>query len=250
MKIFKIFTGVITAVSMLLTMTVAQAGTISYFERVTTNASVDLSSQFSIDYSLVDIFDADGNLVQANGGVSFTFYNDAQVIETDDGTITNASITDVYFDTGYDPALFSSLSVGADSGDGVEFVQGAVPGELTGNGSIGFTTDTGLSAGSTSPTAPNGIDTTNEWASFIGIFGTDANGNAYDFSDVESAILAGIFRVGIKVQSIYDPVNCGVGDLDCESDSYVSTVPVPAAAWLFGTAMLGFFASSRRKNNS
>lgn len=29
-----------------------------------------------------------------------------------------------------------------------------------------------------------------------------------------------------------------------------STVPVPAAAWLFGSALLGFFGFSRRKNNA
>ena len=36
-----------------------------------------------------------------------------------------------------------------------------------------------------------------------------------------------------------------------EDESYVpSTVPVPAAAWLFGSALLGFFGFSRRKANA
>jgi len=34
------------------------------------------------------------------------------------------------------------------------------------------------------------------------------------------------------------------------ADYGVSTVPVPAAAWLFGSALLGFFGFSRRKANA
>lgn len=33
-------------------------------------------------------------------------------------------------------------------------------------------------------------------------------------------------------------------------DNSVSTVPVPAAAWLFGSALLGFFGFTRRKANA
>ena len=60
----------------------------------------------------------------------------------------------------------------------------------------------------------------------------------------------GQFRIGLHLQAI--DADCiglsGCGDTD--SDSYVNTpnvVPVPAAAWLFGTALLGFFATARRK---
>lgn len=35
-----------------------------------------------------------------------------------------------------------------------------------------------------------------------------------------------------------------------DGDVFVSAVPVPAAAWLFGSALLGFFGFSRRKANA
>ena len=222
----------------------ATSGTITTFDRVETNSSHDLSTQFSVDYSLTDATTeyADGSLVGAGLGVAFTFYNTE--------AITASSITDIYFDTGDEGPIFSDVFLG-ESTVGVDFEKNASPAELNGNGGIGFYTD--YSAQSTSPTEPNGIGD-NEWLTLIGLFTVYDNGTTDDIDDMLAALLSGQFRIGLRVQGIYDLANCPVDDLYCESDSYVSgppgVVPVPAAAWLFGTALFGFFAASRRKKIS
>jgi len=47
-----------------------------------------------------------------------------------------------------------------------------------------------------------------------------------------------------------DLLNFGVGIGFSIGTASVSAVPVPAAAWLFGSALLGFFGFSRRKANA
>ena len=59
----------------------------------------------------------------------------------------------------------------------------------------------------------------------------------------------------LGIQNIYfglggERTTNGSFAIDNLSISAVSTVPVPAAAWLFGSALLGFFGFSRRKVNT
>ncbi len=46
--------------------------------------------------------------------------------------------------------------------------------------------------------------------------------------------------IGLKIQSIADACAVGVDDCPNDSSTYISAVPVPAAAWLFGTALFVF----------
>ncbi|HEB28542.1 MAG TPA: VPLPA-CTERM sorting domain-containing protein [Porticoccus sp.] len=65
-------------------------------------------------------------------------------------------------------------------------------------------------------------------------------GSFSDFDAVAAAVTAGELRFGLHLRTIGQ-----AGD----SDSYINTspVPIPAAAWLFGSALIGL-VGIRRKN--
>jgi hypothetical protein len=191
------------------------------FTQITSNGNTDVSSQLSVD-------------VTASGSnVLFTFYNAVGL---------SSSVTDIYFDYG-NTNFFSSLSndiLGA-TGDsaGVSFSDGASPPVLPAGNNVDPDFVVSFAADSDAPTAPNGVDAASEYVSLLG---TTLAG--ITFADVLAGIDSGNFRIGLHVQSI-DQV--GGGD---ESESYVNTVnavPIPAAGWLFGSALLAFMGLSRRK---
>jgi len=161
-------------------------------------------------------------------GAIFTFTNDVGI---------DSSIKSIHFDLG-DTGLFTDISIFQDSGDGVTFSEDErKPKNLPEGNTIGFSTD--YSAGADGKAA-NGVDAADEWISFLALYGS---GETFD-----SLLTAEGFRVGLHAISIGGP--------DGFSDSYVtggltppdvSTVPLPAAAWLFGTALLGFFVASKKR---
>jgi hypothetical protein len=55
-------------------------------------------------------------------------------------------------------------------------------------------------------------------------------------------------RVGVRFQSVGE--NAFGGGSDKEASTDASVVPIPATAWLFGTAILGVFSVTRRQKNS
>ena len=193
-----------------------QAAAISVgFSKVTNNNVENLSSQLSVD------------ITEGLSGALFTFYNNVGIA---------SSITDIYFDQGT-TSLFSSINVIDDSGDGVSFSAGANPSNLPGGNPIGFSAH--FSADSDAPVSQNGVNSSTEWVQFLGTF------NVGTYANLLESLASNDFRIGLHVQSI------GIAG---GSDGYVSgitslpsTVPVPAAAWLFGSALFGLFAVSRRK---
>ena len=220
MKSLKRNLSVFVALAMMFVVSVAQAETLS-FENITNNSSIQLSSQLFVDIS------AQRN--EFGSGVAFTFYNNVGI---------DSSITDVYFDIGSNAGLFSSLFI-AEQSSGVSFDLTPHPENLPSGETIGFYSDFG--GDSTGAVAANGVNAIGEYVTFLAILGS-----GFSYDDALAEILNGSVRLGMHVQAI-----AGAGAND--SDSYatnVSTVPVPAAAWLFGTALFGFFATSRRKNNS
>lgn len=221
-KNVKTMTALFAAISMMFVMSVSQAITLS-LENITNNNSIDLSSQLLVDVSSV------------GSGVEFKFTNDVGIA---------SSITDVYFDLGSNTGLFSTFSIAAQS-TGVSYDLSPSPGNLPGGNTIDFTSDFG--GDSTAPqTSANGVNATGEFITFLGTLGS---GMTYD--NFLADLMNGTFRVGLHIQAINDYADCeNSPNPDCGSDSYVSVnpVPVPAAAWLFGTALLGFFATTRRKN--
>lgn len=193
----------------------ASAISLDYFQ-ASNNAGIDLSSQFET------------TLTAVSGGVEFTFFNHVGV---------DSSITDIYFDLGTNNSLFSNFSI-AEQSAGVSFDLTPHPGNLPAPSSFNFTSDFG--GDSTSPhTAANGIDVNGEYLTFLGTLGA-----GFTYADLLADILDDTFRVGLHVQSI--------GQAG-ESDAYISrpnVIPLPAAAWLFGSALTGLFISTRRRKAS
>lgn len=216
-----------TLISLLLSGAVfsyAQAASLSYeFSRVSSNANEDLSRQLMMQ------------VTEQSGGALFTFRNRLGV---------PSSITDIYFDDAH-PGLFSSVAYHSDSGVGVSFDSQAAPANLPGGNVIGFLADfsgdsnvQSVEGGvATRGVMRNGVNEADEWVSFLGLWA-----NAGSFDGLIAAFADGHFRVGLHVQAI---------GLAGESDSYVSQpspVPLPAAAWLFASALIGFIVvASRRK---
>lgn len=202
----------------------AQAASLAYeFSRISSNSSEDLGRQLGMVVK------------ELPGGVLFTFNNSLGV---------PSSITDIYF-SDVQSALFSNIIYHSDSGVGVSFDSQAAPANLPGGNVIGFLADfsgdsnaQSVEAGvSTKGIKHNGIDSADEWVSFLGLWA-----NASSFDHLIAAFADGHFRVGLHVQSI---------GLAGKSDSYISqpsAVPLPAAAWLFASALFGFIVvASRRK---
>lgn len=202
----------------------AHAASLAYeFNRVSNNSAEDLGRQL-------------GMLVtEQPGGALFTFSNRLGV---------PSSITDIYFDDAQ-PGLFRSIAYHADSGVGVSFDSQAAPANLPGGNAIGFLAGYSGDANAqsleggvaTKGVMKNGVNNPDEWVSFLGLWA-----NAGSFDGLIAAFADGHFRVGLHVQAI---------GLAGQSDSYVSQpspVPLPAAVWLFASALFGFIVvASRRK---
>ena len=201
----------------------AHAASLVYeFNRVTGNSAEDIGRQL-------------GMLVtEQPGGVLFTLSNRLGV---------PSSITDIYFDDA-PQAFFSGIAYYADSGAGVSFDSHAAPANLPGGNVIGFLADFSgdsntqsvVGGVATKGIIKNGVNSADEWVSFLGLWA-----NAGSFDGLIAAFADGHFRVGLHVQAI---------GLAGRSDSYVvqpSPVPLPAAAWLFASALFGFVVVANRR---
>jgi hypothetical protein len=203
-----LLTGV-AMVAALMVAASASALTIT-FVNITNNGNSNLSGQLSVEMT-----DAGG------GQVSFQFLNDVGIA---------SSITDVYFDDG---TLLGIASITQTAG--VDFEQGASPGNLPGGSSItpAFVTSAGFSADSEPPAAPNGVNSATE---SLTITFNLINGKT--FADTVAALGTGELRIGMHVQAIGT-----TGD----SDSYVNNVPDGGMTiTLLGMAMAGMGLASRR----
>ena len=167
-------------------------------------------------------------LVSDAGGnkVSFTFNNAGPIA---------SSITDVYFEDG---TLLGIASV--TNGPGVDFSQGASPGNLPGGGAATppFVATAGFTADSNPPTEANGVNP----LEFLTITFNLINGKT--FADTIAALTGPLgdgndLRIGIHVQAIGTAGG---------SDSLVNTptprnpqgqVPEPTSVLLLGTAFAG-----------
>jgi len=188
----------------------AQAATFG-FGCITNTSSANCTTGES--QLFVDVTDA------GSGQVLFTFTNTGSEF---------SSIADVYFDDG----TLLGIATIDNSDPGVSFSQDANPGNLPGGNLVGFTTTAGFLADSDAPVQPNGVNP----GESLGITFNLINNLTY--ADTIIALQSGTdLRIGIHVQ--------GFGDGG--SESFVNTVPVPAAVWLFGSGLLGLVGIARRK---
>ena len=76
---------------------------------------------------------------------------------------------------------------------------------------------------------------------------TGSNGVMQSITGVAGLVSLSFLNVTSVMLSIFDTTNAGYAGWNSME---VSQVPVPAAAWLFGSALLGFFGFSRKKANA
>ncbi len=190
-----------------------QAETFS-FDCITDNLAGDC--QIGESQLLVDITDAGNNMVD------FTFSNS--------GT-SNSTISEIYFDDG---TLLGITSI-ATSSAGVKFSPGATPPDLPGGNAVGFEVTAGFLADADNPAPKKGVNI-GEW---VTISFSLINGKTYqDTIDAMGTEL----RIGLHV------INFDSGGSESfVAPSGVSEVPVPAAAWLFSSALLGLAGVSRKR---
>lgn len=184
------------------------------FNCITNNSTTDCG--IAEAQLTVDVTDAGG------GQVSFRFENAGPLA---------SSITDVYFDDG---SLLGIATI--TDGPGVDFEQGASPGNLPGGGSASppFVTTAGFSADSEPPTQPNGVNPGEFLVVTFNLQGSQ------DFNDVLDELDSGALRIGIHVQGF-----AGGG-----SESLVNNgtnVPEPSATMLLGLSLVGVALLGSRK---
>lgn len=204
----------------------SHAALVSYgFGCITPNATAECAvgqTQFT-----VDVTDRSGGSALV-GQVLFVFRNTGSA---------RASMTDVYFDDG----TLLSLAVVQNS-QGVNFSQGAAPGNLPGASNLtpSFETTAGFSADSNAPTFFNGVNNPGEQlgvlfnlqpgTQYAGLINA-LNGTALDSNGAPA------LRIGVHAQ----------GFLSGNSASFVngtvpvsapSEVPLPAAGWLLVSGLL------------
>lgn len=199
----------------------ASAITLDFFCATGNNASNcnKGEQQFSVDV-----------MASSLGGTQFTFKND------DPGNSisfsANLAIAEIYFEssllTGIVVSDTSPTSVLLAEGSGVDFTLDKLsPGNLPGHQPIGFNAAFGTE-------------------SIPGIANAIGEGEILTVTILTllfpefTAALADDFRIGLHVHRFAD------GGSESFVTAPLSPVPVPAAFWLFGTALIGFIGMSRR----
>ena len=181
-------------------------------------------------------------------------------------TLDFNAVSESYYMSSYSEAGYNFTPT-----DDMGSLSSSVPGTYwTGNGTGRLLTWTN----STSETS--GFTLSNTSGSFFSLNSFDfGNGYVSGLNPVTSLTLTGVFGGGATITEIFSNTTSAWSYIslsslwqNLESVSFlahgagnravwdnivlneVSTVPVPAAAWLFGSALLGFFGFSRRKAKS
>lgn len=201
------------------------------FDRITSNNAENVANQLSAQLRDGSSAVSDFNLALAADEVLFTFKNSAAVA---------SSVAEVYFDDG---VIFSQTGLYNSLGGFTDFVGGTpTPSNLPAGNTINPPFSATASFGADFNGNPNkGI---NQGSDILGIkikllVGLNSN-------DVVAALTNGDLRLGLHVRSIG---NAGGSDsfVNKPVSETVTPVPVPAAAWLFGGALVTLLGNSRRK---
>jgi hypothetical protein len=160
--------------------------------------------------------------------VAFTFTNSDPL---------SSSITAVYFD---DDSNSLMTMAGITTSSGASFSQGAKPKSLPGGKNVDWDSPQDFSAGSNPSRYHNGVNSSQEWLTVNFILN-----DGYSIADVYDALALGLadpggLRIGMHVQGFSNG-----GSISVVNNA--SPVPVPAAAWLFGGALLSLISIKRQR---
>lgn len=203
------------------------------FDCITNNNAGDCTigeAQLGVDVTSYGLGTGSGGTDQ----VLFTFTNTGA---------DQSTISEVYFDDGSLLGLAGLIDMddGVGGDPNVDFTQGANPPDLPGGNNIdpAFQVTAGFLADADNPAPTWGVSP----GESLGIIFDLQAGKA--FADTIAALGDGSLRIGLHV------INFASGG----SESFVNNptetippVPVPAAAWLFGSGLLGLVGIARRKS--
>ena len=164
-----------------------------------------------------------------SGSALFTFTNPVGI---------SASIVDVYFS---DPAplIFSSFSI-TNQTAGVNFLlDSPTPANFPEGGPSFIEVASADAVGAGTNEIANGINAIGESLTFAALYNSGNN-----FNSLIAAINSGDFRIGLKTRDNPDGGNPSTDRW--LNDTPVSEVPIPAAGWLFGSALMGLMGLRRR----
>ncbi len=192
------------------------------FYCISTGVAADCStgqSQLSVDVS------------NTTKGVSFTFKNNVGVA---------SSITDVYFDAGASSLSGVPLPTITDSdgsGNAVSFALNATPTNLPGANTVTppFNASTSTAFTADSANTAKGVNTATEWLTM-----DYALQSGQTYANVITELSNGNLRLGLHVRAF-------AGDGLSASFVNIKPVPVPAAAWLLGSGLIGLAGIGRRR---
>ena len=177
----------------------------------------------------VDVTDSDPVIMVGPNQALFTFNNNISVMG-DDAVITQIYIDDL--NSNDNDAVLDSIA-SLINGTGVNMsTAGVSPPELPGGNGILDVAE--FKVGATNPAPTNGIGFGEDFAILFNI------AMGFDFADIVDQLTNGGLLIGFHVQSF--PVG------DTGSESFVNNpVPLPAAFWLFGSALVFLGARIKRK---
>ena len=211
LKMLKLDSGIAAALLCLFSpLLLASSSSALGFSCITGNLAGDCAiGEAQLSVEVIDL---------GGGQVLFEFTNSGPA---------DSSITDVYFDDGTLLGLAGLIDADDDAlgslGDsGVDFTQGASPGDLPGGGSIGFVAIADFGVDSDPPTQPLGVNP----GEMLGIvFDLELGGT---YADVLAELADGRLRIGLHVQ----------GYASGGSESFVNVpVPEPGVALLLGMGL-------------
>ena len=147
-----------------------------------------------------------------------------------------SSITDIYFDEA-ENAPFSFIKYHAAPGAAVDFHRQVALADLSGASVIGFFADySSASSVRKSGAVGKGVNSADEWIVFLGSWA-----NAVNFDGLLVALASNDFRNGLYIQA------AGGQEVSAPYVNQLNPVPLPAAAWLFASALFGFVVVANRR---